>query len=326
MIWICLFDGVLFATWVMERETLQACVRQHIRGADEVRLTPIPTGKFNTSYFVRASGQEFVLRIAPPRDSVFLFYERDMMRQEPGIHARLLRETSVPVARILAYDDSHSLLPRDYLLMERLPGQALSDAGAGNLERVLQRVGACLAEAHGLHRDRYGYLGEHRPMAPQNSWADAFLVMWRKLLDDIVATGHYTPEERDRLSALLERHLPLFDRVVPASLLHMDVWSQNILVDNAGELTGLVDWDRALWGDPEIEFAVLDYCGISQPAFWEGYGGVRDESPGARIRNVFYLLYELQKYIVIRQGRSHDPASARDYKRQAMAIIRRVFG
>ncbi|OUL36382.1 hypothetical protein BV372_08175 [Nostoc sp. T09] len=59
-------------------------------------------------------------------------------------------------------------------------------------------------------------------------------------------------------------------------MLHMDVWFQNILVDSAGNVTGLVDFDRALWGDPEIEFAVLDYCGISEPAFWRGYGRERD--------------------------------------------------
>jgi len=57
---------------------------------------------------------------------------------------------------------------------------------------------------------------------------------------------------------------------VPASLLHLDAWAQNILVDEAGNVTGLVDLDRALWGDPGIEFAVLDYCGISEPVFWRG--------------------------------------------------------
>jgi fructosamine-3-kinase len=104
----------------------------------------------------------------------------------------------------------------------------------------------------------------------------------------------------------------------------MDIWHQNILVDEDGRVTGLVDWDRALWGDPEIEFAVLDYCGVSEPAFWEGYGQARDESEEARIRQVFYLLYELQKYIVIRHGRNNDPASARRYKAQVMGIVRRM--
>ena len=110
---------------------------------------------------------------------------------------------------------------------------------------------------------------------------------------------------------------------VPSSLLHMDVWHQNILVDERGNVTGIVDWDRALWGDPEIEFAVLDYCGISEPDFWEGYGRERDLSPAARVRQVFYLLYELQKYIVIRHGRSREPTRARGYKAQVMEIVRR---
>lgn len=45
------------------------------------------------------------------------------------------------------------------------------------------------------------------------------------------------------------------------------VQQTNILIDNQGSVTGIVDFDRALWGDVEIEFAVLDYCGISEPAF-----------------------------------------------------------
>jgi fructosamine-3-kinase len=104
--------------------------------------------------------------------------------------------------------------------------------------------------------------------------------------------------------------------------LHMDVWSQNILVDEAGRVTGLVDLDRALWGDPEIEYAVLDYCGISEPAFWRGYGRVRDTSFPAQIRARFYMLYEVQKYIVIRLWRRNDPAQALEYKRRSFALVR----
>ena len=306
---------------------LEACVRRHLGHADgPVTFEPIRTGKFNTSFFVRAGGRDLVLRIAPPTDAVFCFYERDMMRQEPGIHALLLAETTVPVAPILAFDDSRDAIDRNFLLMERLPGTALSDGPQCDPDRVLEQVGECLARVHRLTAERYGYLGEHRPMEPQARWAEAFRVMWGSLLDDIVATGHYDAAEALRLAALLGGHLPLFDRPVPASLLHMDIWSQNLLVDSRGRLSGIVDWDRALWGDPEIEFAVLDYCGISRPAFWRGYGRERDTSPEARVRGVFYLLYELQKYIVIRHGRSHDPAAAQGYKREVMGIVARAFG
>jgi fructosamine-3-kinase len=182
---------------------------------------------------------------------------------------------------------------------------------------------------HALVADRYGYLGAHQPMHAQPTWAEAFVVMWNKLLDDVVACGGYAPDEAGTLRRLLEVYRPHFDRPVPASLLHMDVWSQNILVDDGGNVTGLVDLDRALWGDPEIEFAVLDYCGISEPPFWQGYGRARDISFSAQIRARFYLLYEVQKYIVIRICRRDDPAQALEYKQQSFALagpLRQALG
>ena len=290
--------------------------------AGRLSFQPVRTGKHNTLYFVMGAADELVLRISPPDDAGFLFYERRMMDQEPHLHALLRAQTTVPVPEILAYDDTRTLLDRDYLLMERLPGQALNGAplSGRQVEGVLEQVGRYLAQMHGLVADRYGYLGAHRPMSPQPTWADAFTVMWNKLLDDIVACGGYTAEEAGSFRRLLHVYRPHFDRPVPASLLHMDVWSQNILVDDGGRVTGLVDLDRALWGDPEIEYAVLDYCGISEPAFWRGYGGARDTSFSAQIRARFYLLYEVQKYIVIRMWRRKDAADALRYKRQSFDL------
>ena len=64
--------------------------------ADAISLAPIPSGKFNDSYYVLAGGTEYVLRIAPSRNAVFCFYEREMMRQEPFIHQMLLPMQTVP--------------------------------------------------------------------------------------------------------------------------------------------------------------------------------------------------------------------------------------
>jgi aminoglycoside phosphotransferase (APT) family kinase protein len=306
-------------------ETLTGLVAAHLPAdPEQLAFEPIRTGKHNTSYYVRGAGEELVLRISPPDDAGFLFYERRMMAQEPQLHALLRAETSVPVAEIVIYDDSRTLVDRDYLLMERLPGTPLSEAALSKsrVDDVLEQIGVYLAQMHALVADRYGYLGNHRPMQPQPAWPEAFAVMWNKLLDDVVACGGYTQEEADAMRRLLDVYRPHFEHDAPASLLHMDVWSQNILVDRAGRVTGLVDLDRALWGDPEIEYAVLDYCGISEPPFWRGYGRDRDTSFPAQIRARFYLLYEVQKYIVIRIWRRNDPDQALQYKRQSFELAR----
>ena len=288
--------------------------------ADRVHLEPIRTGKHNRSFYVYTDQGDAVLRIAPPQVGM-IFYERNMMAQEPGIHTLLRAETSVPVAQIYAYDNSHELIDRSYMLMERLPGRALSDlpsVSARFYDRVLVQVGDALRQIHALTADTYGYIGAHRPMVPQQTWWLAFRTMWYALLDDVQRAGGYSADEAESLRALLDAYRPCFEHSVPAALLHMDVWSQNILVDEQGTVTGLVDFDRALWGDPEIEYAVLDYCGISEPAFWMGYGAARDESPVARIRQRFYLLYEVQKYIVIHLLRRQDPMGAQRYKERSL--------
>jgi aminoglycoside phosphotransferase (APT) family kinase protein len=302
---------------------LSACVRRHL-DAVAPRITAIATGKFNSSYFVDTDCGSYVLRVAPPADAVFVFYERRMMHQEPAIHRRLRGETDVPVPQILAFDATHADIPRDYLLMTRLPGAPLSDCADADVAAVHTAVGQSLAAAHALTADAYGYIGAHQPMPPAADWGTAFADMWQRLIADVAATGHYTAAEAEMMVALQRTYAAAFDRAVPAALLHMDVWAQNILVAD-GRMSGLIDWDRALWGDPEIEFAVLDYCGISTPAFWHGYGCRRDTSQPARLRRVFYLLYEIQKYIVIRHGRNGDPVGARQYRDQTFAMVRETF-
>jgi len=307
----------------VETEALGPLLAAH--GLAASRFRRIATGKFNTSYFVTLEdGREVVLRIAPPDDAGFLFYERRMMAQEPGLHRLLRAQTSIPVAEILVHDDSRRAVDRDFLIMERLPGRAMSDVSLSRAvaDRILEQTGRHLRQLHDTCRDtRYGYIGEHHPMEPADTWADAFRVMWALLVEDIRACGVYDADEVKAACGLLDHHLASFDRHVPSCLLHMDIWAQNILVDDAGDVTGLVDWDRALWGDVEIEFAVLDYCGISEPSFWRGYGRERDTSPAARIRGAFYYLYELQKYIVIRMLRSKAPADAARYKAHAARIL-----
>ncbi len=311
-------------------QTLTDLVLIHLDAQpNTLRFSPVRTGKHNQSYWVDSNQGRFVLRVAPPDNAGFLFYERLMMRQEPRLHQLIRAQTDIPVAEIVGYDFSRTRIDRDYLLMTALSGTPLSDAvglSLAQFQQALRQVGEYVRQLHALTaseqlgNQNYGYLGAHHPMDPQPTWAAAFKVMWNKLIDDVNACGSYTPQEGQMMRDLLELHLEQFDRPVTPSLLHMDIWSQNILIDQMGNVSGLVDFDRALWGDVEIEFAVLDYCGISEPAFWEGYGLTRNETPPAMIRRQFYLLYEVQKYMPIRVWRRNNPAAAEQYKQHSLSL------
>ncbi|MEA2063742.1 MAG: aminoglycoside phosphotransferase family protein [Gemmatimonadota bacterium] len=292
----------------------------------DLSLRRCHTGKYNTTWFLEGAPQPLVLRVAPPdKREENLFYEYRMMHKEPGVHRALCEKTGAPVPEIVAYDFSRESLPRDFLLMQRMPGTPLSDHHSlepQDINETFFAVGRALKAVHAIHAESYGYLeaGSYRPMQPQSGWTSAFVIMWNRLLDDIEGCGGYTSQETVSMRRLLDGHITAFTRREPASLLHMDVWAQNILAGTSGQLTGLLDWDRALWGDPEIEFSVLDYCGISQPSFWEGYGRMRETGAEAEIRRTFYLLYEHQKYIFIRRVRGKNTALADQYRQQCLEM------
>ncbi len=285
-----------------------------------------PTGKFNNSYFVTTDKAEFVLRIAPEKSTKVLFYERDMMRREPGIHNLVLKYTSIPVARIIEYDFSASIVNRDWLLMERLPGRPLSETflSKDKNQKLFFQLGRAVKELHAITNNWYGYPTGSNTGPEEKEWYSAFRKMWIRLLKDIESTGIYNAKTVTYLEHLLAEKKDAFIHEPTPSLLHMDIWSQNILVDPEGNLTGLIDWDRGLWGDPEIEFSVLEYCGTSPASFWKGYGTPPPSGTPYSIRRGFYFLYEHQKYIFIRSMRSNNIPMAQRYASDSLNIAREI--
>ncbi len=289
-------------------------------------LERIQTGKFNESFYIHTKDGDFVLRIAPPPETGLLFYEKRMMRREPGIHRLVKENTSVPIAEIFEYDFTGSIVKRDWLLMERLPGKPLSETSLSRekTEKLFFQLGKAVREFHSITNQWYGYPRGSNTGPEETNWFDAFKNMWSRLLRDIVSTGIYGKDTANRLENLLLEKEKAFIHNSTPSLLHMDIWSQNILIDKHGNLTGLVDWDRGLWGDPEIEFSVLEYCGTSPPAFWRGYGTLPQRDTYYQIRFLFYLLYEHQKYIFIRSVRGKNIPLAQSYAQDSLRIAEKL--
>ncbi|MBS3734790.1 MAG: aminoglycoside phosphotransferase family protein [Phycisphaerae bacterium] len=310
-------------------------------------VRPFGAGKFSDVFAVDGDDGHYVLRVAPPDTVRQLFYERRMMRQEPALHARLRTETSVPVPDITFHDFSRVRIDRDWLIMPRLPGVPLSRAALHTAarHRALEQWGRYVAQIHALTdpAGRFGYLGEHDCMIPQPSWAEAFAVMVARELDDIVDCGVFERSEADAAVRLLRDNLAAFDHGTSSRLLHGDLWVTNLLVDPDGQtgqppgtVAGMLDFDRACWGDVEWDLAIAEYCGVTSPPFWRGYQaecrqlGLEDcaearariGTDAGQLRRMFYLLYEHAKYIVIRVSSRHDdPAAAQRYARDCRTVL-----
>ncbi len=223
----------------LNTDVAEQLARAGLRLADQpVSLVPVGSGRFSTSWFVWVEGSrsagEYVLRIAPPDDAGFLFYEYRMMRQEPALHRLVRRRTRIPVPRIVAHDFSRRFVDRDWLIMERLSGEPLLKVQphlmARQLHTILVDLGRHAAALHGIRGRSFGYRGPHQPMVAQACWADAFEIMWRKLLEDVRGTDLYSRALCDLALSLYPRHRRAFEESFTPCLCHMDLWSENVLV------------------------------------------------------------------------------------------------
>jgi len=272
-------------------------------------------GLYNESYVLEGSDGKYILRIAPPDNLPKLFYEVEMMRSEPEVHRLVRQRTDVPVPAILHSDFSRRIMDRDFLVMEYLPG------GPGPFSP--RELGEYVRQLHEIKAHYYGYPERQAPTG--QSWPELFYTYVRLIFDDCLRAGALDPGEHKQFLNIYESHRGVFTEDVPKSLLHLDLWSANILTDR-GRITAILDFDRGLYGDPELEFAVLDTYANSTADFFSGYGTPRPSGADAAVRRRLYLVYELIKYAFIKLARGGSPATARRFVRDCRAILEGDIG
>jgi aminoglycoside phosphotransferase (APT) family kinase protein len=251
-------------------------------------------GQFATTYRVTlADGTRVVVKTAPAGTDGLLTYEHDLLRAEALVYGLAADRPALLMPRVLHTDFSRTLLPGDALVVSHLPGVPWVDAGFGPASsdprtvRAERETGAVLAALHAIEGPVYGYpCGRQEP-----TWAESFTGMIDELLDDAATWSVDVPAADVR--AALERHRHVLADVTRPALVHTDLWAGNVFVDPAtGEVVGIIDPERAIWGDPLADLVGIDPMGREPgtPALLEGYGPVDVDSPSARTRLDLYRM------------------------------------
>lgn len=271
----------------LSADQIQAMVVKHL--GEEVKGTSeLTDGMFNTAYLLEV-GRPVVLKVAPPDRVPVLQYEKGIFRAEVEVTRLVAERTSAPVPSILAYDDSRSEIACDYYLMSFLPGTPLNKVRAEMSPEALRRTafetGRYLREINAIEGSSYGIYSQ----ASHSTWREAFRWLFERLLEDGRSMDVDLPYRH--LQSRLEALLPLLDSVRQSRLVHWDLWDGNIfVVPETGEVTGIIDFERALWGDPLME---INFMNASE-GFIEGYGAnLALGEDAARVRRLYTIYLSL---------------------------------
>ncbi|UWQ78022.1 fructosamine kinase family protein [Leisingera sp. S132] len=183
-----------------------------------------------------------------------------------------VRDADVPAPEVLG-------IAGHVLLMEALQETGASTAG-------WQALGHALRQLHSTKGPHYGWTEDYAfgpvavPNAPLQNWVDFWAS--RRLLADPNALPR---DLRPRIEALCARLPELLPAAPPASLLHGDLWSGNVLF--SGSQAYLID-PACYWGDAEVDLAMLHLFGTPPAAFLDAYGALE---PGYEARRAIYQLW-----------------------------------
>jgi aminoglycoside phosphotransferase (APT) family kinase protein len=258
-------------------------------GVDPVETEELSDGWANTAYRIRLQdGKRVVLKLAPLPDVKQMRYEVQLMQTEVEMLKRL--EAVLPVPRVYVYDNSRRLVPSDYFVMEYLDGTPYNklkpSLSLEERETVEQELGQYNRLLNGIRGDRFGpYVA---PAAEGVGWFEVFFGMMKDVLEDGKEMDVDMPASGVEILALVERCRHALEEVKEPRLVHWDLWDGNVFVGE-GRITGLIDFERALWGDPLLE--AYFRSGTLSEAFRRGYGLEAPFTQAEEIRRQLYDLY-----------------------------------
>jgi aminoglycoside phosphotransferase (APT) family kinase protein len=242
--------------------------------AGEDAVSELKEGWFNAAYNVRlAGGREVILKIAPLPDAEVLAYEQNIMATEVATMRLVRANPAIPVPEIYYFDTARDICDSDYFFMEKLTGdnyehvkESLPPALQAQIDR---QIGVIVREINGFTGTYFGYDGNSALRGA--TWQEAFI----KIVDSVLEDGRRKDADFgytiDEIRAAVLKHAPALEAVTTPQLVHWDAWNLNFFV-KAGQVTGILDFERALWADPlmEAQFRALAFGGVSDSL--RGYG------------------------------------------------------
>ena len=231
-------------------------------------------GWFNASYNIRlADGREAILKIAPPPGVKVQLYEKNLMTTEVASMRLVRQNPAIPVPEIYFYDGTCEVCDSDYFFMEKIAGDNLDHIKTSlppeTQASVERHIGEIVREINSFSGTYFGYEGN--PDLRADTWREAFIKIFDSVLEDGRQKNAVYDYSYEDLRAAVLKHASALEEVTTPCLVHWDAWPANFFVKD-GRISGIIDFERALWADPLMEAQFRHLGGDRITNSIRGYG------------------------------------------------------
>ncbi len=272
-------------------------------------------GWYNALYSLTLSGMgEVFLKAAPPESVPCLRYEKDIIKTEIAVLKLFHKQADIPAPEVLFEDESHGIIESDYFIMEKLEGSSYlskrNDLSPGITAQIDEEKGRINRSINLIKGDSFGLFSPEAEAYP--TWKEAFTALIDNILADAEEFGASFPLSPEKISEELRKRSACLDSVTEPCLIHWDLHDGNILVREDNSISGIIDCDRAMWGDPAIEFYHSTLFPSNQD-FYRGYGESLPEEETFPLRRELYDLYLTLIFVTECQSRGIEDINHRGW-------------
>ena len=217
---------------------------------------------------------------------------------------KLSQYDGIPVPHIYGYDDSCTVCTSPYFVMEKLRGESMNKIRYAlsheQIDSLYLETGRIIRNVNSIACPCFGFPAQREYQG--GNWYSVFYKMMTAAIDDVRRTGAMLEALPDELMNELGRSEAFFNEVKEPRLVHYDCWDGNIFVEN-GNITGIIDWERALWADPLMEVQFRRFS--PDLMFQKGYG-LEKLNENQIIRAFWYDVYMMVLVAAECESRKYD--------------------
>lgn len=257
-------------------------------------INELSGGTFNTTYRLTFADQSnVVLRVAPPHTADTYWEEALLMRREHAIQPYFAPIAAL-MPKTLMIDFTHQLIEHDYMFQTFLEGERWDDAWEEltptENNRLWNQFGRLTRQIHDVRGESFGL---PHPGFQFERWSQTVIDRLERTLQAATELQLDTANLAQILD-MVRSHPQQLNQIQTPRLLHGDLWLFNLLIrrgENDPAIVGVLDADRAWWGDPMADWTMF-ILAHAEPEegheqFWRAYG-LPENIPGSKFRKTVY--------------------------------------
>lgn len=272
-------------------ETIISMAKRAFPNKQVVAIKELTEGMCNVTYDISFhDGSESILKIASKDKTGNITNEVNLMQAEVTAMKIAAESCSFKVADVQYYDTSNTICDSHYFFMEKIEGENFylvkNRLSEDEIAKINTEIGKIAKKLTNVKNTAFGFLGE-------DTRYDSLYEFVKQMLKNLVSDA-----EKKKIDILYDEQFYLnefekdkdaFESVCYSTLVHWDMWEGNIFVKD-GQVSGVIDWERALWGEPYMDdrFRLHSMCNH----FLEGFGKTAfEKNERKRMRWYDIILY-----------------------------------